>query len=1073
MKDSEREPVREQFADAPDLNGGTVNDLPAPAGAASVAPEGEETAEIPADLNGATVAGASAAGGDEAGLLDKTITGDAAEFRASEDYGTGSDSVSAAGQLGAATITDAPAQPVMPDLGAKTLASDIDLGGKTMPGGGDGIDLAARTMADESAPVDLGARTMAGDAGQVDLGGRTMVGGSGGGIDLGAKTMGGDGVPDLSAATLNTINKDVQQQWMATIQQGLKETMTIKGKDKDPATSEFHPNKSTHITVNTRTVTDQTKKVAFAGNITVKEREIADIAGKGARVDYELRKVLGEGGMGIVYQARQTSIDRSIAMKMIKGQAVHDQAARSKFLSEAAVTGDLDHPNIVPIYDLGDNGSGVLFYAMKHVKGKPWNEMFKKKTLGENLDILMAVSNAVAFAHDRGVVHRDLKPENVMLGDYGEVLVMDWGLAAAFNEKGKAAPLSVKASVCGTPAYMSPEMAVGEGAKIGPVSDVYLLGAILFELLSGYAPHTGKTVLQCLENAALNVIREAKVPDELSELLDIAMRAMATSVEDRYKTVPDFTDAVKEYRSHSESINLTQRAAKDLEKATGTSREYDDFSRAVFGFQEALNLWKQNVDAREGLSRARLAYAQCAFGKGDLDLAESQLVEMTDNFKVLRDKVVKERVDRQKKQRTLAVAKYVVIGLIGVVLIGGTFLGFQIYKAKQVSDQKSIEATKSAEKALEEQKKAVAAADAAKKAESQAVAEKKAADEQRELAKKAAADAEKSAKEAQEALKKAQIAEAARRLEEARNEKLQDVKRWALTAEEAKAKQKDEAEKLGWPAVREVALGKGNVTLKLALIPPGRFTMGSPPTETGRDSNESLHDVMLDTPFYMGVYEFTQAQWEAVMPGKQPSKFQGGDVVPRHPVDSVSYNQVLKELLPKLQAFAPAGFKFDLPSEAEWEYACRAGTPTAYYFGNDQKDLGKYAWFGGKDGNSNKRTQYTGKKDDGANAWGLFDMHGNVAELCLDTFEEDYYLKLTESIMQQAEQAKKDKEDFLPVAVDPVDRNPGEHNVVRGGSWLFVAENCRSAYRSSIKPDRQFFAVGFRVVLRPEAKPGK
>ena len=132
--------------------------------------------------------------------------------------------------------------------------------------------------------------------------------------------------------------------------------------------------------------------------------------------------------MGVVYAARQASIDRTVAIKMLKEKAA-DEHQRRKFLSEAVITGDLDHPNIVPIYDLGTNQEGALFYSMKRVQGTPWDERIRQLSLTENLEILMKVADAVAFAHSRGVIHRDLKPENTMLGEFGEVLVMDWGLA--------------------------------------------------------------------------------------------------------------------------------------------------------------------------------------------------------------------------------------------------------------------------------------------------------------------------------------------------------------------------------------------------------------------------------------------------------------------------------------------------------------------------------------------------------------------------------------------------------------------------------------------------------------------
>ncbi|MFM8289690.1 MAG: protein kinase domain-containing protein, partial [Planctomycetaceae bacterium] len=133
------------------------------------------------------------------------------------------------------------------------------------------------------------------------------------------------------------------------------------------------------------------------------------------RSDYDLVKVLGEGGMGVVYDAVQRSVDREVALKMMKGAAARDTKQQHKFLSEAVVTGELDHPNIVPIYDVGSSEKGLLFYAMKKVQGTPWNKVLTEKSQVGNIEILMKVADAISFAHSRGVVHSDLKPENVML----------------------------------------------------------------------------------------------------------------------------------------------------------------------------------------------------------------------------------------------------------------------------------------------------------------------------------------------------------------------------------------------------------------------------------------------------------------------------------------------------------------------------------------------------------------------------------------------------------------------------------------------------------------------------------
>ncbi|MFT4558834.1 MAG: serine/threonine protein kinase, partial [Planctomycetaceae bacterium] len=393
--------------------------------------------------------------------------------------------------------------------------------------------------------------------------------------------------------------------------------------------------------------------------------------------EYELLKKLGEGGMGLVFMARQRSIDREVALKMLKPKTAKDPEQRAKFLTEAVVTGDLDHPNIVPIYDVGASADDALFYAMKKVEGTPWLDVVLEKSLEENLDILMRTSDAVGFAHARGVVHRDLKPENVMLGAFNEVLVMDWGLAYSTEGFRKSASITESTSMGGTPAYMAPEMATGPIKKIGPRSDVYLLGAILFEVVTGKPPHAGKNAMKCLMSAARNKIRDAdteraKRNDPSGELTSIALKAMATKLEDRYQTVDEFQGALREYESHTESITLTLRALEELREAK-SKQDYDLFSRARFGYEEALNLWGKNKHAQKGLVDTKLAYALCAQTKGDFDLGMSLLNVELPEHKALYDELLDARNtvlarERQLEEQKAARAKMRRVMTIGTVV---------------------------------------------------------------------------------------------------------------------------------------------------------------------------------------------------------------------------------------------------------------------------------------------------------------------------------------------------------------------------------------------------------------------
>lgn len=385
--------------------------------------------------------------------------------------------------------------------------------------------------------------------------------------------------------------------------------------------------------------------------------------------DLELVDFIGSGGMGVVFRANQKSIERKVAVKIIKPEIATDESTRENFIREAMVTGNLEHPNIVPVHELGSLEDGTLFYSMKEVRGVPWKDAIKTKAIVENLEILMKVCDAMAFAHDKGVIHRDLKPENVMLGEYGEVMVMDWGLAVNVNRDAKsinAEILSEESGHAGTPAYMAPEMASCDYRNIGKRSDIYLLGAILYEIVGGMKPHAGTDVFDCLHNAAKNIIRPCEGG---GELLDIARRAMSTRPEDRYPGVKDLQNAIRDYQKHSESIALYESAVEHLEKAQSTSK-YELYAQAVFGFREALKLWPNNINAKMKLAEANHEYAKCAYSKNDLDLAMSLLNSANRDHLELVNKVDNAYKDRGRKKKLLRNLTYGSAGLAaGIILI--------------------------------------------------------------------------------------------------------------------------------------------------------------------------------------------------------------------------------------------------------------------------------------------------------------------------------------------------------------------------------------------------------------------
>ena len=235
---------------------------------------------------------------------------------------------------------------------------------------------------------------------------------------------------------------------------------------------------------------------------------------------YSIVRPVASGGMGRVYLVKDTELGRDVALKVMNLPDVSEELA-ARMLREARIIAGLEHPGIVPVHDLGRLPDGRIFFTMKYVQGRTLDAYVKDELLlPELVRCFLRISEAVAFAHSRGVIHRDLKPENIMIGPFGEVLVMDWGIAKLIQEDGpvqipsKAAPgsdgianasqssldpgapglgpsrklLTGAGAVLGTPQFMSPEQAEGRTQQIGPSSDVYGLGAVLFYMLTGMAP---------------------------------------------------------------------------------------------------------------------------------------------------------------------------------------------------------------------------------------------------------------------------------------------------------------------------------------------------------------------------------------------------------------------------------------------------------------------------------------------------------------------------------------------------------------------------------------------------------
>lgn len=390
--------------------------------------------------------------------------------------------------------------------------------------------------------------------------------------------------------------------------------------------------------------------------------------------DYDIGSEIGQGGMGVVVKAADRNIDRTVAMKILLDPHRASPSKLRRFIREARIMGQLEHPNIVPIHELGMDAEGRLYYTMKLVRGITLREVLdqiaagnadtaRKFPLTSLLTAFLKVCDAVAYAHSKGIVHRDLKPENVMIGDFGEVVLMDWGLAKALkpslsglppetNETASAqatevvpsvtAPhLTLHGTVMGTPHFMAPEQAEGRVEQINEYTDIFALGGILYNILTLQPPYTGDSseivmhkaiqgqitppsywnrTRQAIRSGAINppVTMDrplphcpgGMIPDSLSA---VAMKALARRQEDRYASVTSLSDDIKAYMAGFATSAEEKSLARLLwllikrRKTEFTFGALALLSLAIVGAFSLQRILVSESQARENARQARMA----------------------------------------------------------------------------------------------------------------------------------------------------------------------------------------------------------------------------------------------------------------------------------------------------------------------------------------------------------------------------------------------------------------------------------------------------------------------------------
>ena len=738
--------------------------------------------------------------------------------------------------------------------------------------------------------------------------------------------------------------------------------------------------------------------------------------------NYVILDKLGEGGMGMVLKAEHQRMDRVVALKILTPRLVRTPETLARFQREVKAAARLSHGNIVVAYD-ADEADGTHFLVMEYVPGSDLHALVKQHgplLVDQAVDCILQAARGLQYAHEQGVVHRDIKPGNLLLDDQGTVKILDMGLARLDTAGGHQDQLTGTGQVMGTVDYMAPEQAMDTKRADGR-ADIYSLGVTLWYLLTGRAMYKGETTVEKLlahQSKPIPSLRAA-CPQVFPALDAVFGRMVAKTPEERYQAMSEVIADLEQLRTGEAS------SASLVRPAVSEDVRLEQFLQGLETGKKSRGKASRKRPAAG--AAARVKTAPVADPDQTLDWSGAQVgTDRRVQPKLLGPKHASsgKRGGSRGPQppwwqdwRVLAAA-----GAAGfLLLLLGVWVIIRDKDGQEIARIQVPEGVTVTQEPVGTLPSPVLA-----KPESQP----------------------------EPSVEKPKPVPAV--------SEPQPLPPWDLPegspppaiapfdAATARKHQEAWAEYLGVPVEYENSIG-----MKFMLIPPGEFDMGSTEEEIAElreegkiknlpgwyfrllGSEAPKHRVRISHAFWLGITDVSQAEYERVM-GKNPSRFKGD---PNRPVEHVSWNDAVAfcQRLGQLPEEPSSRSPYRLPTEAEWEYACRAGTTTRWYGTDHEEALKELAWFAL---NANGTTHPIGQKK--PNAWGLYDMHGNVRNWCADRFGEDYY--------------------FRSPALDPGGPLLGERRVHRGGCWPDRPALCRSAFRHNFAPDRRDVAVGFRVL---------
>lgn len=773
---------------------------------------------------------------------------------------------------------------------------------------------------------------------------------------------------------------------------------------------------------------------------------------QGAFGRYRIKSEVARGGQGAVLRVWDEDLRRNLAMKVIlgKGDAEKtgatpevDSRTLARFLEEAQVTGQLDHPGIVPVHELGLDSQGRVYFTMKLVKGENFKSIIEKVHRGEDgwtltraLGVILKVCEAMAYAHSKSVIHRDLKPANVMVGRFGEVYVMDWGLARVLGGEDKKdirirpeattsisevrserrdradaepdSPLvTMDGDVVGTPAYMSPEQARGELDRVGPQSDVYSVSAMLYHLLTGHMPYVppearlnNYAVWQRVQEGPPRLLAEV-APDAPRELVAVCQKAMAHETGKRYADMNGLAKELQAFIEHrvvrAHGSGPTTRLAKFVERNPVLVRTVlVSFlllvsSAAVF----TLHLGRAVV-AKE---RAMLERSRDTFGpriesllgeEAELYPIAPETVAAMQGWLSAADELLAEAGDLPKSEKT--------VELVALLDSVRGRVSERVESAASLHERTIIRPSAAWAEAIE---------------------------------------AIELSNEYARAFDQALVIEPQLGLEPLGQDHESRLWEFRLPLTGAAPSEVN-------PETGRFVVGE-DTGIVLVLLPgsPGYDMGAGDPDRTPEEGClVRLH------PFFIGKHEVTQGQWMHVME-QNPSYFLAGR---EHSDDGRSYDRFdLSHPVNALTWYEASDYcrriALTLPTEAQWEYACRVWTETPYWFGDSLDSVKR---FENVKGAPWEWTAPVGCLE--PNRFGLHDVLGNVTEFCRDRF----VLGLGPARLDGTNGSRT----WGSEQEDRAYRAGVARWSIRGGSWYEIW----SAYdRTSQPPDHRFEDQGLRV----------